>query len=184
MDEIWKAIPGFEGIYEVSSKGRMKSLPRTVTHGASGYLTIRGRILKYSQSGKYPSARLYLEGEGVNRTIHRLVAEAFIPNPGDLPLVLHKDDNPENYGLENLKWGTVEENSRDAKDNKRNANLEKKECKRGHPLSGRNLVESMLPHRSCKACSRERARAHSRSEEFNLDRANEQYLKIIQEEET
>ena len=100
MNEIWKPIKGYEGIYEVSDLGRVRSLPRPKTsRNASGEFTFttKPKILKaFEQNGGYQRISF---GRGKNKVaifVHRLVAQAFIPNPDNLPHVNHKDENPKN----------------------------------------------------------------------------------------
>lgn len=102
--EIWKDIDQF---YEVSSFGNVRSRAREVrsTHGGS-YIK-EGRMLKQNDNGQ-GYAQVCLCYDGVKRTerVHRLVALAFIPNPGGLPKVNHRDTNKRNNTKENLEWCT------------------------------------------------------------------------------
>jgi len=104
--EAWKDIPGFEGLYQISNKGRLKSFKQYKD----------GRILSTKNNkGDYLSAVLC--GKGVERRstrVHRLVAEAFIPNPDSKPEVNHKDGNKQNNRVENLEWVTRLENAHHA----------------------------------------------------------------------
>lgn len=103
MEEIWKEIPGYIGLYQVSSLGRIKSIPRVVQFG-NRKRTTPEKILKPCSNGK---GYFYVElGAGTEnrRYIHRLVAEVFIPNPDNLPEVNHKDENPANNSVSNLEW--------------------------------------------------------------------------------
>lgn len=99
--EIWRPVVGYEGVYEVSNKGRVKSL-------------IRGKgILKPDKhSNGYVSVELFRGKEVKSKrlTIHRLVALAFIPNPNNLPFVNHKDESRDNNCVENLEWITHRDN--------------------------------------------------------------------------
>lgn len=113
--EEWKDIQGFEGKYQVSSLGRVKSVDRILPHKTYGTWHIKERILKPGRSG--PGRKKYLivqlhTGNGImdSRKIHRLVAENFIPNPLHLPQVNHKDGNTENNNVSNLEWVTEHEN--------------------------------------------------------------------------
>ena len=97
INEIWKPIKGYEGLYEVSNFGRIKSL--NYNH------TGKGKILKQNQiMNGYKSVMLYKDGNGKNYLVHRLVAEAFLPNPNDYKEVNHKDENPQNNIVSNLEW--------------------------------------------------------------------------------
>ena len=107
MKEEWRQIQGYEGLYEVSNLGRVKSLER--------YDKI-GRLIKEKTLNprKHKKGYLYvgLSKDGIQKkySIHRLVAIAFIPNPNNLPQVNHKDENKENNCLDNLEWCTNEYN--------------------------------------------------------------------------
>ncbi len=108
MDEIWKDIEGYEGLYQVSSLGRVKSLKRQVVNTVGFRIVpesyLRGR-LRYG----YRIVSLCKFGE-VNRCmVHRLVAQAFIPNPENKPSVNHIDGVPNNNVLSNLEWATYTE---------------------------------------------------------------------------
>ena len=95
--EIWKDVKGYEGLYQVSNKGRIKSLNYRRT-GKEG-------ILQHSlDSYGYLKVTLHKNGKQKYFRIHRLVAEAFIPNVNDLPEVNHIDENKENNHVENLEW--------------------------------------------------------------------------------
>ena len=105
MTEIWKDVVGYEGLYEVSSLGRVKSVKRnkilSQKHNWDGYLRIQ---LWRNNKNKYVS-------------IHRLVAEAFIENPNTKPFINHIDGNKQNNKVDNLEWCTQKENIKHAFDN-------------------------------------------------------------------
>lgn len=106
--ESWHDIPGYEGKYQVSDLGRVKSL------NYKGY-TDEEHLLKtrlLGTRGQYLSAELYdRNGKKHNRYVHVLVAQAFIPNPNGYPCVNHKDENKLNNCVSNLEWCTYKYNS-------------------------------------------------------------------------
>lgn len=111
-EEVWKDITGYEGLYQVSNLGRVKSLAREVFTGV--YMRQIPETIKISQkhsSGNYRSIVLSKEGKKTPRLIHRLVAEAFIPNPNNKPEIDHKDGDPTNNNSNNLRWATRKENN-------------------------------------------------------------------------
>lgn len=108
--EIWKDVKGYEGMYKVSSYGRVYSLTRERFNAKEGRI-YKGRMLKPNvQKYGYKCAALLSDGEHKLKKIHRLVAEAFIPNPDNKPTVDHIDGNPSNNRVDNLRWATVKEN--------------------------------------------------------------------------
>lgn len=101
--ETWKEIPGTNGRLAVSDRGRVKSFLRNKQEGA---------ILKATTDKKgYLRLRVTLDREKLSYKVHRLVAEAFVPNPGCKPQVNHKDGNKKNNSADNLEWVTNAENA-------------------------------------------------------------------------
>lgn len=99
MTEEWKAIEGFEGRYEISNFGNVKSL-----HSYGGN---KCRIMKPGErSDGYLHIGLSKNGISKHYTVHRLVAKAFIPNPDNLEMINHKDENRANNRVDNLEWCT------------------------------------------------------------------------------
>lgn len=109
MTEIWKDIKGYEGIYQVSSRGKVRSF-----HFGKNI-----KILRFSIRGGYANVILYKNKKRKTFSVHRLVAEAFIDNPNDLPEVNHKDEDKLNNQVENLEWCTPKYNSNYGTRNKR-----------------------------------------------------------------
>lgn len=112
MAEKWKDIKGYEGLYAVSNHGRVKGLKRNV---------LLKPILSKKKYGYY-RACLYLQGVQNLSSIHRLVAECFITNPNNYPIIMHLDDDPKNNHVDNLKWGTNKMNTDDMVSKMRAAN--------------------------------------------------------------
>ena len=113
MEEIWKDIKGYEGYYQISNMGNVKSLERTVTK-SNGVVQIRKeRIMnKRESTDGYYIAKLNVNNHSKSIAIHRLVAQHFIPNPDNLPEVNHIDTNRKNNRVDNLEWCTHKDNVR------------------------------------------------------------------------
>jgi len=115
-EEVWKPVVGFEGHYEVSNMGRVRSVDRIVIQKAKKDSALkrvyRGRILRYMIRGKIKrhGVCLYKDNVPYPKLVSRLVAEAFIPNPENKPEVDHIDTNPFNDRADNLRWVTHQEN--------------------------------------------------------------------------
>lgn len=111
MWEIWRDIKGFEARYQVSSRGRVRSLARVVRNG-KGKHTIQGKILKaaINNAGYLVVSLRLANGKRVQKTIHRLVAETFMKNPNKLPQVNHKNENKLKNEYTNLEWCTCKYN--------------------------------------------------------------------------
>lgn len=98
MKEIWKDIDGYEGLYQVSNLGRVKSLPRNGTVKTE-------KIMRLTRTPKgYLNVCLTKSKHQNPQRVHRLVAKAFIPNPYALPQVNHKDEDKTNNKVSNLEW--------------------------------------------------------------------------------
>lgn len=107
MKEIWKDITNYEGEYQVSNLGRVKSFRASSKYGSQ-----KEYILKpTTRDNGYCNVTLYGKYGRHKYLVHRLVAEAFIPNPEGLPQVNHKDENPFNNAVDNLEWCTAEYNN-------------------------------------------------------------------------
>lgn len=115
MDEVWKDIPGYEGRYQASTHGRIRSLPRSEFrksgHGSYTHWNYKGRVLstRPKESGHLNVSL----GANNTKKVHRLVLETFVgPCPAGLEC-LHADGNPANNRLDNLRWGTRIDNRAD-----------------------------------------------------------------------
>lgn len=120
MIEEWKDVVGFEGFYQVSNLGNVK----------------RKKLLRLSGGGRYVQVILSKNGKSYGKSVHRLVATAFLPNPDNLPCVNHKDENPKNNCVDNLEWCTYKYN------NEYNGRVDKCKNKISATLRGRkpNIV--------------------------------------------
>lgn len=109
--EMWMDIPGYEGHYQCSDTGKVRSLDKYV-NGVNGKKLKRGRILKQGYRSGYLGVGLSKYGETKSKTVHTLIAKTFIPNPENKPCVNHKDGNKLNNHKNNLEWATYKENTR------------------------------------------------------------------------
>lgn len=104
MDEEWRDIEGYEGYYQVSDLGRVRSLDRVISNGKGTRVT-KGVVMKGLDNGNgYLGVCLQRGGISLRKYIHRLVSEVFIPNPSKLLEVNHKDENKGNNSTRNLEW--------------------------------------------------------------------------------
>lgn len=112
MDEQWKVIEGFEGYYEISNRGRIRSIDRVCnTHSSEAGRRIKGQIITPTDNGNgYLIVHLKRNGKRSSRYIHRLVAEAFLERRTGCNVVDHIDYNKKNNAVENLRWCTQKEN--------------------------------------------------------------------------
>ena len=109
ITEEWRPVVGYEGAYEVSSIGRVRSLDRRVPRG-SGTTRVRARILKQTPLGGYPSVRLMRAGRGHRERAHTIVLKAFVGPRPDGMYGCHNDGCPTNNKVCNLRWDTPRAN--------------------------------------------------------------------------
>lgn len=97
--EEWRAVPGYEGLYEVSDIGNVRNVRRN-------------KLLRLTKTNNgYIQVSLFKNGIKTGLKVHRLVAQAFLPNPDNLPMINHKDENKTNNRVENLEWCTAKYNN-------------------------------------------------------------------------
>lgn len=111
----WMIISDYEGYYQISATGAIRSLDRTVKRGRGGLVVIKAKdmIIQVDENG-YNYVKLNKLGKSKSFKIHVLVAKAFISNPLNKPFVNHKDGNKNNNNVNNLEWCTQSENEKHA----------------------------------------------------------------------
>lgn len=113
--EIWKDIKGFEGYYQISNLGRIRSLDRIIEMKNGKTRKVKGKILKQSTSVHgYKVVCFRRNGKKENFRVHRLIGEAFIDNQDNKPFINHIDGDKSNNDISNLEWCTAKENANHA----------------------------------------------------------------------
>lgn len=176
MSENWKDVHGFEGRYEVSDLGRVRS-SRTRTS------TKKGKILRLqTTTGGYLRAYLYQGNRKyAYKRVHHLVLESFVGARPEGMESLHINGNETDNRKENLRWGTRSENTKDQVRHGTHHMSRKVLCPRQHPLSEPNLVKGEVARggRSCLACARASQYARSHELPFTKELADLYYERIF-----
>lgn len=165
----WLPIPGYEGLYEVSTAGAVRNS--------------RGRILKlmtdrggYHRVSLVPPGR---PGQARPRLVHHLVLLAHVGERPAGALGRHLNGDPSDNRSENLAWGTHAENVQDSVRHGTHSSTSKTRCRRWHPLSPPNLVVCRGSRRDCLACSRARSWARYHDEPFTQEIADRFYERVV-----
>lgn len=161
--ERWLPVVGYEGIYEVSDLGQVRSLDRVISRRNSPYV-LRGRVLRPAVNRRgYLHLNLYGDGWNESRYVHHLVLEAFAgPRPAGTE-ARHLDGVPNNNSVANLTWGTHVENAWDIIRHGRNWQANKDCCDKGHEFTPENTrfvyrPDGTVRQRLCRTCRRQTAR--------------------------
>lgn len=160
--ERWLPVVGYEGLYEISDHGRVRSLDRLVKRSSTSTRIEKGRIMQPG-SGKrtgHKHVNLSADGKRCTRKVHRLMVEAFIgPIPEGMQ-VLHLNDIADDNRLTNLRVGDFSDNAYDKVRNGRHHNARKTHCPKGHEYTRENtrVIPSRPTARYCKACGSARRR--------------------------
>lgn len=160
MVEEWRPVLGWEGSYEVSDRGRVRSVTRTKTFADGTTRTYKGRIRRDGKHGSqgHRGVTLWRDGRVTMRTVHSLVLEAFVcPRPEGMH-ACHSDGNPTNNTVGNLRWDTPSANQWDNVRNGTHHNGTKTHCKRGHPFDETNTLVR-VGGRECRTCRNKSNRA-------------------------
>lgn len=154
MTEKWLPVNGYEGLYEVSDHGRVKSLDRRVA-SPRGTRLAPGRVMRPVRLNHgHLGIRLAKEGNKTHFLIHRLVLTAFV-GPSDLH-ALHRDDDKDNNHISNLYWGTQSDNAYDRVRNGNHHYANRTTCVRGHKFTSVEWEK----RRICRTCRSEACRRY------------------------
>ena len=159
--ERWLPIPDYEGYYEASNLGRIRSLPRSFRKGD-------GRVLKpWTRKDRHLMVALSVNSQSTSLLVHRLIAFTFIgPPPSPAHEICHNDGNPANNVLGNLRWGTRSENLYDTVRHGVNYWATRTHCAQGHEFTPENTRIVPRPggktQRVCIICRRETVRKSDR----------------------
>ncbi|WP_420093716.1 NUMOD4 motif-containing HNH endonuclease [Mycobacteroides abscessus] len=158
--EVWRPIPGYEGHYEVSNLGRVRSLDRYI-ETKQGLRFRAGCIRKFGKHvGGYLELPLLLDGKQKMFTVHRLVMLAFVGERPEGFDICHNDGDKTNNELSNLRYDTKKSNAQDSIRHGTNWQLSKTSCVNGHEFTVDNTGYNDKGQRWCKACRRAQVRAH------------------------
>lgn len=159
--EEWRPIPGYEGFYQVSNLGRVRSLSRVTCYGRK----MRGRILRQAvHPSGHLSVNLCADRSHRKGKVHQLVLFAFVGPPPPNCEALHGDGNPANNRIDNLTWGTRSENLLDAVRHGTHFHAKKTHCPQGHPYDVANTYRTLDgKRRMCRTCLRTRGENRTRS---------------------
>lgn len=172
--EQWKAVAGQEGRYAVSNLGRVRSMDRVITDSLGHTRTRKGVLLKpVPASTGYLVVSIGDAGEHSARAVHRLVAEAFHPNPCDLPQVRHLDGDRRNNTAANLAWGSASENNHDKVRHGTHHEAAKSQCANGHAFTEQNTRVNPRGDRACRACDAFRMRQYRARKRAAIARTKE-----------
>lgn len=169
-EEVWRPVVGWEGWYEVSSHGRVRSLDRERPNPLTGGVSVHtGRVIRPRVNrGGYLQVNLHRPGHRKTRPVHRLVAEALIPNPEGLPLVLHGLAGTRDNSVPNLRWGTTSDNMRDRIRDGTCRESSKTHCPEGHEYSSDNTRIESRGNRTQRRCRKCRAKQAQKLREKRL----------------
>ena len=166
--EQWRPVVGWEGLYEVSNHGNVRSLDRVVPHYRAGTRLHRGKVLSPAKiTTGHLRVLLSKDGKPRGLLVHRLVLEAFVGSPQDGQVACHWNDIPDDNRLENLRWDSLSENQRDRIRNGIQHNVNKTHCPQGHAYDEDNTLVGTTPtgtRRSCRTCARDAKRRRRQRE--------------------
>lgn len=172
-EEVWVPIGGYEGSYEVSDAGRVKSLPRRSR--------LQEKILSgHRDKGGYRVVNLSRNSKSRPRRVHQLVLLAFVGPCPDGHEACHNDGDPGNNSVSNLRWDTKSANALDKVTHGTHPSLLKTHCPRGHELSSPNLMIGLMRRLGKRAClSCKRAKGYLWTHEGDLQETSDRYYTAL-----
>lgn len=179
MSKKWKKVP-FDHNYEVSSRGRVRSVDRTISKKGQGTARLKGRVLK-PWVGSSGYEQVYLSNRNA-WMVHHLVLEAFSGPRPEGQEVRHLNGNRLDNSAGNLEWASHLVNMRDRRTHGTWYKGMKTHCPRGHLMSGLNIIDRGR-NTICRACNRERSRSHYHGRPFSEELADEDYRLILSGQE-
>lgn len=184
MAETWRPIPEWEGYYEVSDHGMIRSVDRVVPRAGTSGQRVRGRVMKlWANDAGYLYVMGRKRGKSKRIWVHRSVLEAFVGSRPEGLVCMHLNNDPADNRMENLRWGTQQENIIQSVSEGRQANTKKTHCPRGHKLALPNLNAYILSQgrRACRACYKatQKYPLKEYGNEFVTEIANDNYARIM-----
>lgn len=181
--ETWKPVVGYEGYYEVSDHGNVRSVDRTVQRSDGVVQRFKGHLRK-PQVDEFGYLRISLRKDGKSHhfRVHRLVLEAFVGPCPEGTEACHGDGDRSNNRLENLRWDTKSENQYDRVRHGNHCHALKTHCPRGHALEAPNLVPSAAKKglRGCLACQRTHTYLQKHEElKGDFKKISDSYYRVI-----
>lgn len=161
MTELWRPVLGYEGLYEVSDHGRVRSLDRITRTKAGHNARFRGQLLTLNQTQGKLWVGLSRGDKQSTRAVHRLVLDAFVgPRPDGL-IGCHNDGNAFNNNLSNLRWDTYSSNTRDSVQHGTHYQHHRTHCKNGHLYTEESLRPDFPDrNRECRVCRQQSQRRY------------------------
>jgi hypothetical protein len=160
MIEQWRDVVGYEGSYEVSNLGNVRSLDREFIRTDGKLYRRRGQIIRQfpRKHGGHPAVSLTQDGRLRNFTVHRLVLAAFVSPAPPGKECCHRDGDHNNNQVSNLRWGTRSENLYDQVRHRVHINAQKTHCINGHAFTPENtrIRNRAGGGRSCRECDNNR----------------------------
>lgn len=180
MVETWRPVVGYEGYYEVSDMGRVRSVERLAIRKNGRPHRVRSAVRKPKALPKgHLAVTLVRDTQLRSHTVHKLVLEAFVGTRPEGSMCRHLNGDPADNRLENLTWGTASENQSDAVNHGVHYLAARTHCKRGHALAHPNLAPHRGGRRVCLACRREHVNARSEGRDFDPSRADARYADVL-----